>query len=197
MIPFWTCLFFFAFCFLVSKLYDLYWIWPTLLWMLPFSATLFFQKPLSFLFFLSSFPSFSLAFPLFSLTPFSFFKTLFAFLFGFFVFCQDLKTRYFSISWLVIALGFSALAWRPIPFSSRILGGLFGLFCLIFVKQEKLGLADAIAFIFMGLAIGLLQLMEIVMVACFFALGYSLFFHDHLVPFLSFFIWSCCLLIWF
>lgn len=186
MISFGICLFYLAFCLWVQQKYHLFFMWPLPFWIIPFSLLLSFQNPFSGL----NFYSFSVQtyfFLVFSL------KVPFAFCLGFLIFCQDLKTRYFSLGWIKIGLALCFMGWTQVALTFRFLGVLFGLFCLTFVFQKKLGLADIIGFILIGLSLGFKGLMEVLMIACLWCLGYSLVFRERLIPFLSFLAWSYCL----
>lgn len=113
---------------------------------------------------------------------------------GFLVFCQDLKTRYFSRLWLLVALLVLSLSFGMIVSPFERLAGLgLGLMSFFFVKQQSLGLADAIGLGALGFSLGLSGLCEVVMIASGACLVYGFLSQERVLPFLSFLAWGYCL----
>lgn len=113
---------------------------------------------------------------------------------GFLVFCQDLKTRYFSRLWFVVALLVLGLSFLVMVSPLWRLAGLgLGLMSFFFVKHQSLGLADAIGLGCLGFSLGLSGLCEVVMIASFGCLVYGFMSAERLLPFLSFLAWAYCL----
>ncbi len=113
---------------------------------------------------------------------------------GFLVFCQDLKTRYFSHLWLLVAL-FVLVQGSLVMVSpfERVLGLGLSLMSLFLVHQQSLGLADAIGLGCIGFSLGLNGLCLVVMIASVACLVYSFLSQERLLPFLSFLAWAYCL----
>ena len=113
---------------------------------------------------------------------------------GFLVFCQDLKTRYFSRLWFMVALLVLGLGFLVMVSPLWRLAGLgMGLLSFFFVKQQSLGLADAIGLGCLGFSLGLSGLCEVVMIASLGCLVYGFMSDERLLPFLSFLAWAYCL----
>ncbi len=121
--------------------------------------------------------------------------TFFGFNIGFMVFCQDLKTRYFSRIWLFAAFWILIQgSFFLLPFWQRIVGLAVGLLSLLLVHQKSLGLADAIGLGCIGFSLGLEGLGNVVMLACLSCLIYGFLSQERLLPFLSFLAWAYCLI---
>ena len=113
---------------------------------------------------------------------------------GFLVFCQDLKTRYFSGRWFVVALLVLGLGfWVMVSPLWRLAGLGIGLMSFFFVKKQSLGVADAIGLGCLGFSLGLSGLCKVVMIASFGCLVYGFMSDERLLPFLSFLAWAYCL----
>lgn len=103
------------------------------------------------------------------------------------VFMQDLKTFYFSPRWLLV-FGLAAVAgcFQPLSMASRFGGMAFGLAGIAACASGRMGSADVLALIAMGLYLGLERMLAALLVACITALGYAWASHTTMVPFLSF-----------
>lgn len=103
------------------------------------------------------------------------------------VFMQDLKTFYFSPWWLVVfGLAAGAGFFQPLSMASRLGGMAFGLAGIAAYASGRMGSADVLALLAMGLYLGLERLLAALFVACITALGYAWASHTTMVPFLSF-----------
>ena len=159
------------FVFLVGgvKTWKLVASWPLILWMISFVGC-----------------------GLYGFLPLTGMTSLFSI--GFLIFCQDLKTRYFSRLWLLVALLVLGLGFKVMVSSFERLAGLgLGLMSFFFVRHQSLGLADAIALGCIGFSLGLNGLSEVVMIASFGCLVYGWMSQERLLPFLSFLAWAYCL----
>ncbi|MEY8308272.1 hypothetical protein AAK899_01975 [Erysipelotrichaceae bacterium 51-3] len=112
---------------------------------------------------------------------------LFWFGLAIFVCMQDLKTFYFSYRWLsVFGLVMVAGFFQPLSLASRLGAMTFGAAGIVGWRLGKMGSADVLALLAMGMYLGFERMLAALLVACLSALGYAWASQTSMVPFLSF-----------
>lgn len=89
-----------------------------------------------------------------------------------------------ALFWFGLAAG--AGFFQPLSMASRLGGMAFGLAGIAAYASGRMGSADVLALLAMGLYLGLERLLAALFVACITALGYAWASHTTMVPFLSF-----------